>query len=261
MPHYLSFLLVWLTLLGQAWGFSPYEAFLASDRDTQVGLLAVIRDDQTEAFAEAVRSLEQPPLRRQLEKAGIANLTAYTRVIDGTNYAVIHFVYAGDRPYLQAAEDFELATRGVEWGKLTSPHPRATTYGRQWLQMEWINYLRGYDVEGPAKSSLMIGCQVRPEKEAEYRTLHQTVWPGVVDQNVRGKIRDLCVFLVEIDDKLVEFLYLEYLGDDQTADDAAARHDPVSLRWWKQTDACQMPFSDVSEGIWALLNPVPTTKP
>ena len=66
----------------------------------------------------------------------------------------------------------------------------------------------------------------------------------------------LNVFLVELDDQLVEFLYLEYMGTNPKEDDAANKADPINQRWWKLTDACQKPFSDVKDGLWTLMTPV-----
>ena len=122
--------------------------------------------------------------------------------------------------------------------------------------MEWINFIRGAGIEGQPTSTTMLATSVIPEKEREYRTLHQTVWPGVVDQAIRGKIRHLNIYLVELDDQLVEFLYLEYMGKNQQADDIANKADPINQRWWKLTDACQRPFSDVTDGIWTTMRPV-----
>lgn len=247
-----------LLLALRGFAFSPYEAYLATDKPTQVGLIAAIAEGQEDALAETVGRLTSPAVATALEGAGIRHPRAFTRVIKGTPYVVLRFVYDGERAYLGAAKAFEKVTtaNGIDWSTLTTPHPRATTYGRHWLQMEWINYIRGLEVERAPTKALMIGCRLRPEKEAEYRTLHQTVWPGVVDQVARGQIRDLCVFLVELEGDLVEFLYLEYMGQDQAADDAANAADPINQRWWKHTDACQMPFADVGEGIWTLLDPV-----
>lgn len=259
---YLALLLFLSAFLPQAAAFSPYEAYLATDRPTQVGLIAIIGEDQKAPLLDTIDSLSTESARTTLAEEGITNVRAFTRVITDTPYVVVHFIYDGTRPYLGAAEAFERATAKLEidWRSLIKPHPRAVTYDRQWLQMEWINYIRGLDVDRAPTNALMIGCRVRPEKEAEYRTLHQTVWPGVVDQVERGKIRDLCVFLVELDDDLVEFLYLEYMGDDQAADDAANAADPINQRWWKQTDACQMPFADVEEGIWTLMESMQPTE-
>lgn len=236
--------------------FSPYEAYLATDAPVQVGLIAEITNG--EAFGARVELMEKPESRAAFARLGVTNLRVFSRTIEGTDYGVVHFVFDGTLPYLSAAEMFEAASvdLGLDWADATTPHPRAKRYGREWLQMEWINYIRGAEGNGPPSNALMIGCRVRPEKEMEYRTLHQTVWPGVVDQVVRGNIRDLCVFLVELDDDLVEFLYLEYVGEDEAGDDAMNKADPINQRWWKLTDACQMPFSDVEEGIWTLMEPV-----
>lgn len=239
-----------------AFAFSPYESYLRSGKETHVGLLAEIKPDKQADFEAALEKCAEKAVARKLKKSGITSTQAFTRNIEGADFAVIYFTYAGGSDYLGAAAAFENATSAIEWSDVTSPHPRAETYDRHWLQMEWINFIRGLDVDREPTNSLMIGTTVIPEKEMQYRTLHQTVWPGVVDQAARGNIRNLNVFLVELDDALVEFLYLEYMGQDEAADDAANKADPINQRWWKLTDACQKPFSDVKEGIWTLMNPV-----
>lgn len=257
MPHRLLLLLIALICTHGALAFSPYENYLLTDRETHVGLVAAIPEGRLDAFREMFReSSATPAITRELKKAGIRSAQAFTRNIEGGQYAVIYFAYDGKADYLGAAKAFEDATRSLDWPSVTEPHPRAESYGRHWLQMEWINFIRGLDVDREPTSSLMIGTTVIPEKEAEYRTLHQTTWPGVVDQVKRGNSRNLTIFLVELDDLLVEFLYVEYMGDDQARDQAAERASPVNQRWWKLTDACQRPFPDVGEGIWTLMNPV-----
>ena len=240
--------------------FSPYETYLMSGRDTHVGLLAEIQPDKRPDFEAAFQQCSEKTAARRLRKAGISNTQAFTRSIEGKTYAVIYFSYQGGLGYLGAAAAFETATSSIDWTATTFPHPRAKTYDRHWLQMEWINFIHGLDVARKPSNTLMIATTVIPEKEMQYRTLHQTVWPGVVDQATRGNIRNLNVFLVELDDQLVEFLYLEYMGTDEAADDAANKADPVNQRWWKLTDACQKPFSDVKEGTWTLMDPVESAK-
>lgn len=250
-----------LFLVPLASAFSPYENHLRTGKATHVGLLAQVQPDKLTEFQQAFRQCEDATLCRKLKRNGITRAQAFTRNIEGHTYAVIYFTYKGGREYLGAAAAFEKATRSIDWSAFTTPHPRALTYKRHWLQMEWINFIHGLDVDRDPTSTLMIGTTVIPEMEMQYRTLHQTVWPGVVDQVVRGNIRNLNVFLVELDDQLVEFLYLEYMGQDQAADDAANQADPINQRWWKLTDACQKPFSDVKEGNWTLLDPVLPQKP
>ena len=251
------FLLISLLAVNpHTFAFSPYENYLSTGKETHVGLIANILPEAIEAFTASIKKCKTEPIQSQLKVAGIRDVQAFTRKINGTTYAAIYFGYQGGLQYLGAAEAFENATKGVDWQASTTPHPRAKTYQRHWLQMEWINFIHGYHAEHEPTSTLMIGTTVIPEKEQQYRTLHQTVWPGVVDQVVRGKIRNLNVFLVEVDDKLVEFLYLEYMGTDQEADDRMNKADPINQRWWKLTDACQQPFSDVTEGIWAPLESI-----
>ncbi len=239
-----------------ATAFSPYENYLQSGRDTHVGLIAQAKPGAEKQLAAALTTLTQHPATAALAKADIHDVAAFQREIDGKLWVLVHFRYEGSRDYLGAAQAFETASPDTKaLGKLTIPHPRAKTYGRQWLQTEWINYIRGKDVDRPPTQVISMVTTVKPEKEAEYRTLHQTVWPGVVDQMARGNNRNFCIFLVEIDDRLCEFFYLEYVGSDAAKDDAANKADPVNQRWWHYTDACQEPLPGV-EGIWAPMEPI-----
>ena len=236
--------------------FSPYELYLMSGQDTHVGLIAELKSGATDRFTAAIAKCSSAPLNRQLTMSGIKNVGAFTRIIDDKHFAVIYFKYAGGQEYLSAARVFEETTSELDWSRWITPHPRAERYGRQWLQMEWINFIRGVNVDRAPTKTLMIGTTVIPEKELQYRTLHQTTWPGVVDQAVRGNIRNLNIFLVELDDLLVEFLYLEYVGQDEVKDDAANKADPINQRWWKLTDPCQKAFLDVKDGKWVELERV-----
>lgn len=244
------------SMASPTWAFSPYEAYLKSGEQTHVGLIAVVKKDSLGGLKEAFKSIHDPTTENRLKDGKIDRVQAFTRTIEGKEYVVVYFRYAGGQPYLDAAAAFESATDDIDWNSVISPHPRAVSYKRLWLQMEWINLIRGVEVQGDPTSTTMIATTVIPEKEMQYRTLHQTVWPGVVDQAVRGKIRNLNIFLVELDDLLVEFLYLEYMGNNQQADDQANKADPINQRWWKLTDECQRPFSDVTEGIWTSMSPV-----
>lgn len=242
-----------LTLLGQATtsAFSPYEEYLRSGKETHVALIAKIQPDKLDDFKKAFKQCEQAAIAKNLSQAGISSLQSFTREIKSSQVAVIRFTYAGKLPYLGAAKAFETATSTIDWKASITPHPRAVSYGRNWLQMEWICFIRGLDVDREPASTFLLTTNVIPEKEQEYRTLHQTVWPGVVDQITRGNLRNLNVHLVELDGDLVEFLYADYMGNDSAKHDKANQADPINQRWWKLTDACQKPFADVKKGIWA----------
>ncbi len=235
-------------------GFSPYELHLRAGLETHVGLFAEVK--KADQFAVAIKDLDDKDTQARLAKVGISEVQAFTRKIEGKDYAVVYFAYEGGNSYLGAAEAFEKATASSGCAEMVKSHPRAVTNGRTWLQMEWISFIRGKDVDRKPTSRLMIGTTLLPEKEMEYRTLHQAVWPGVVDQLVRARNRNLSIFLVEEGGLLLKFLYVEYMGNDEEKDGASNLADPINQRWWKLTDACQKPFSDVKEGIWAPLDAV-----
>jgi L-rhamnose mutarotase len=236
---------------GTVLAFSPYESYLLSGRDTHVGLIAQMKPGKEAELAAALDSLRRGPAATALGEAGIRDVAAFKREIDGGVWVFVCFTYQGGKDYLGAAEAFETASPATQAiNALIIPHPRAKTYGRRWLQMEWINFICGKDTDGPPTQIISMVTTVKPEKEAEYRELHQTTWPGVVDQMARGNNRDFSIFLVEIGDKLCEFFYLEYVGADAAKDDAASKADPIYQRWWKLTDACQAPLPGV-DGLWA----------
>ncbi len=245
-----------MTYAVPVYAFSPYEDYLMSGRTTHVGLLAQVADGAEDKLFSALRDLDQPQQRAQLANTGIESVAAFSRGIGDATWIVVYFAYSGEKEYLGAANAFETATLLTQkLNKWTVPHPRAERLGSHWLQMEWINYIRGRDVEGTAKDRLMIVTTLRPEKEFEYRTLHQTVWPGVVDQLIRSNNRNLSIFLAKIGEDLVKFLYLEYVGDDPERDNAMSQSDEVNQRWWALTDACQEPLPGV-DGIWDSMAPV-----
>lgn len=243
-----------LFLCSCGYAFSPYENYLLSGRPTHAALIAQVKLGQEDALTKSLLELSEKKMARKLERAGITNVSAFTRDIQSTLWCMVYFDFSGKKNYLDAAECFESVTGGA-LRNLLIPHPRAVTYGRTWLQMEWINYIRGCNIEGAPTSIASMVTTIKPEREMEYRTLHQTVWPGVVDQMVRGHIRNFSIFLVEIQDCLYEFFYLEYMGQDAEKDDAMNRQDPVNQRWWKLTDPCQQPLPG-SPDIWSPMTPV-----
>jgi L-rhamnose mutarotase len=245
-----------LTSAPRCAAFSPYENYLLSGRDTHVGLIAQVVPGKEAELAQALQKLKEPVNERKLVKTGIRDLSAFQHELQGGTWVFVYFTYAGGKDYLGAAEAFESASPATAaLAELITPHPRAGTYGRKWLQMEWINYIRGKNVEGPPKEVLSMVTTVRPEKEAEYRSLHQTVWPGVVDQMARGNSRNFSIFLVELGDELFEFFYVEYVGVDSAKDDALNQADPINQRWWKNTNECQAPLPG-ADGIWSKMEPV-----
>ncbi len=250
--------LYWIVLVlaivsSDASAFSPYENYLLSGKPTHVGLIAQAKPNHEEALSRVLSDLSDKMESKKLKKAGISNLTGFKREIQGGVWFMVYFEYSGKKDYLSAAESFESVA--PETKTLILPHPRAARYGCCWLQMEWINYIRGLDVDRKPTQILSMVTTIKPEKESYYRSLHQTVWPGVVDQMIRGNNRNFSIFLVEIGNQLHEFFYLEYMGSDSEKDNRMNNEDPVNQRWWAQTGPCQQPL-DGEKDIWVPMIPV-----
>lgn len=244
--HWIAFVLGICSV--NSYAFSPYENYLLSGKPTYVGLIARAKSGQGEKLSQQLSKLCSNKEGDKLKQAGISNPAAFQRVLQNETWYLVCFQYSGEKPYLTAAQSFESVA--PELKDLIQPHPRAIRYGRCWLQMEWINYIRGLDVDREPTQVLSMVTTIRPEKESQYRSLHQTVWPGVVDQMIRGNNRNFSIFLVEIGDQLYEFFYLEYMGNDPVKDNQMNQEDPVNQRWWAQTGPCQQPLPGEEE-IWA----------
>jgi len=96
---------------------------------------------------------------------------------------------------------------------------------------------------------MVIG--LKPEKIEEYKKLHAEVWPGVLKTIRECNIRNYSIFLGELEEgKYYLFAYFEYVGDDFKADMQKMAADPVTQKWWKLTDPCQIPLPTRAEGEW-----------
>jgi len=88
--------------------------------------------------------------------------------------------------------------------------------------------------------------RLRPEKEEEYRRIHASVWPGVLDTLRKANITNYSIFVR--DGQL--FSYLEYTGDDYEADMAGIAADQATQSWWLITGPCQEPVASAAPGEW-----------
>jgi len=233
-------------------GFSPYEEYLQSGRQTHVALLAKVKTVKGTELQNALNTLKAKKAAKGFRKVKISEISSYSFEYKSNTWVMVYFDYDGDG-YLKAAEAFESVSQAKVLTKFLTAHPRAKRYGTTWLQMEWICYIAGSQKKGPATSKFAMVTKIKPEKEKEYRLLHQTVWPGVVDQMVRGNNRDFSIFIAEIGDEIFEIFHLDYVGDDAEKDGKMNQVDPFNIRWWKHTDACQTPLPGV-DGIWKMMD-------
>jgi L-rhamnose mutarotase len=166
----------------------------------------------------------------------------YLREIDGEAYL---FIYSEEVAFFEAVEKYLGAGTAC-------PLPVAKRNGRLFEPMERVFYEAGAVDRTPVGSVMRIAMftELKPEKEKDYRLLHDNPWPDVIAAIQRANFRHFSIFLEEIDGRICLFGWLEYVGADIAADDAINKKDPASIRWWKETDACQIAPPDASGGMW-----------
>jgi len=233
-----------------ACGFSAYEAYLLSGRQTHVMLFSVAKADRENEARTALKALASPQAAGVFGQAKISNLSAYAKVLRGKPCFMVYFDYDGTN-YLEAVKAFESVPQVTKLKPLVQPHPRAAQQGTGWLQMEWINFICGAGPGENPKRFAMV-TRLKPEKESEYRLLHQSTWPGVVDRMTRMAYHNFSIFLVELDDEIYEMFYCEFVGKDADKDQMGSRADPTYERWVKVTDTCQNPLPD-ADGVWSAM--------
>ncbi|KAL1947271.1 hypothetical protein VTO73DRAFT_14232 [Trametes versicolor] len=89
----------------------------------------------------------------------------------------------------------------------------------------------------PSKLRACAGTQLKPEAEAEYRSIHANVWPGVLAALARHHIADYSIhYYVPLRLLIANF---KYTGSDYDEDMRGIAADPETQRWWKLTDGMQ----------------------
>lgn len=92
----------------------------------------------------------------------------------------------------------------------------------------------------------VIGLQ--PDAVLEYQRVHAAVWPDVLAQIARSKIRNYSIFLKQPENLL--FAYFEYHGTDFAADMAAMAADSKTQEWWAVCNPMQAPLPTRKAGEW-----------
>ena len=99
--------------------------------------------------------------------------------------------------------------------------------------------------EKPVKRYAWV-IKVKAEKLDYYKELHANPWPEV---NAMLKACNIQNYSIYYRDGLL-FSYLEYTGSDFDADMKKMAADPMTQKWWKETDPCQEPVDSAREGVW-----------
>lgn len=217
---------------------SPYENRLRSTSLRPCGFIAYIRPGQTAALRERTAILDEIT-RTRWTQCGLTNVTLFCETTSA-HHTVFVYLDSGHA----TAEEALLIILSDSWFESLAPHltphPRATA-GATWQPVELINII-GPTLPLPSDPHRIARegyiTRLKPDCELTYRTLHQTNWPGVVDQMRRSQRLSWITFLIELGEELWLLTYSEYLGEDSAADDALMAADPVTQRWWRHTEPC-----------------------
>lgn len=229
---------------------SPYENRIHAEGFRRIGLFATVTPGHESAIADLTRDPPSAEVRAAWQAEGLSHVVVNSLA---TAEGVLLFAYL-EWAHGSAEAAAQKVSRAVWFDALSahlSPHARVTP-GDTWMPMENINVIGPTLPLPPDKNRtqrLGLVTQLDPAAELTYRTLHQTNWPGVVDQMARSHCRYWVTFLIEIGETLWLFTYCEYVGTNRAADNAATAADPVTQRWWKHTQPCLKPVS-TEPGGW-----------
>ncbi len=84
------------------------------------------------------------------------------------------------------------------------------------------------------------------ENAAEYERLHVEVWPAVLQRLRDSNMTNYSIY--RHGDLLIS--YLEYVGEDLDADNAAIAADQATREWWAVCEPLQRPLDDRVPGEW-----------
>jgi L-rhamnose mutarotase len=246
------FLLVSFCTTTIIYGFSPYENYLLSGGQKHVMLTAIAKKGKIDELKTALNQLKK---NGSSAKLAITNLSFYTQKLQEKEFVFVYFDYDGKR-YLNAVSDFESIDKVKVIKDLITPLPLATDRGNSWLQLEWINFIAAAELKGKPSSSFAMVTRIKPDKEKQYRILHQTTWPGIVDWMSRKGYHNFSIYMAYIGDEIYEFFYTETVEQDKKGTTIKnLENDKICKRWWKNTDSCQDPLPG-ADGVWLMMNKV-----
>lgn len=192
-----------------------------------------------------------------LKHAGVEHLRFFYQRIDGEEIlvAMMDINAAAVSKCAREAWNFvreckRFSDHFVSLERLLRPHRRNTgNVSSPWTQAETICEIRpenNAEIKSATWHEAVTGLKV--EKEAEYRLLHQNVWPGVIKAIGASNISRFDIFLMEFgDNQPYVFYQFQYTGDNFKNDMKAQSLSPINQRWWKYTNACQLPLPAASE--------------
>lgn len=243
----------------KAVAFSAYENNLLSASKQRIGLVAFTEGKHVEKLKQLAEFANSE--QKKLARNGVHNLSIYFREINNQTMVFAYFE-SPDKTINGWGERLSnsLKELGI-FAEYLQPHPRAVK-NTPWLRMEWMNIVASTEVFPYSKKTKVkkmgLISGLKPSLELQYRQLHQSNWPGVVDGMVNSNYRNWTSFMVELGQKLYLFTYTEYIGKDIAQDNKAMAADPSTQRWWQHTEQCLINLH--GEGNWSLMSPLAEPK-
>jgi len=228
---------------------SPYENRLNQEAFRRIALVADIKAGSEKTLTDVIAD-KPMAFNDELIQVGIRHLHLYQRDI---GVRKILFIYFESDHLNQETAVQNLKQSSPWWARIETclgAHPRATAENAPWQRAEFINVIAdntGRERETGQPLGLIAGLHT--DSELWYRTLHQTNWPGVIDQMARSHYQNWTTFMIEWGDTLYLLTHVEYLGSDKAADDVLMAADPVTQRWWTHTQPCLYSLIE-GEGVW-----------
>lgn len=229
---------------------SPYENRLQAEDFRRIGICSFLAEDAASEAALKTLAKNSARVTQANESSRIRGLEIFRTSIFGKE---VLFVYFETSECDQEKAMEALYSNSPLWKKLETfiePTSPFTLGDSNWSRAEFMNVIAvDSDINRPRGKRLGLVSELVRDKELSYRTLHQTNWPGVIDQMRRSHYRNWTTFLCEIEKRLLLFTYVEYVGQNRQGDDEAMAKDPVTQRWWTHTQPCIQPV-DSSENAW-----------
>lgn len=244
-----------LLLTARGWGAQPSQGGETAPTNP-VGWVAVASDEADPAELATALALNATQ-REAWSRHGVGNVQLFSELLEGQTVVLLVCDLQANADPDEAWEAAQADAELVSWFAAAeagfADHPRA---GKQtWVRCETICQLRPKCAAGDAESALDWAAavtRIRPEKEAEYRTLHYAVWPAVVEAIGDGGVPRFDLFLIDLGDEIYEFYWLAQREMPALPGNQPATPDPVTKRWWSFTDPCQLPLPAAAERgeIW-----------
>lgn len=95
--------------------------------------------------------------------------------------------------------------------------------------------------------------KLRADAVDKYVALHADAWPAVLRCNTECHLQNYSIFLTKMPHgEHVVFSYLEYTGEDFTADMNRMAANPEIQRWWAECKPCFEQIDALPPGeVWA----------